>query len=385
MDQVNRYSLGLDVDKKGFKACLKSKVVNNRSVVKATKTFNNDVHGFKELHFWIKKHVNSSSHLSIIMEATGVYHEHLAWYLHQSSYLLHIVLPFRAHRYMQSLGIKSKNDKIDAQGLADMGMQQELEPWRPCSKQLLTLRSLTRQYEMFQETKTSLSNQLEAATHLANCDKMVIKNLKSLIKKMSTDIGKLKERIEGLILKDPVLSKKYTLVQPIKGLGIMSFAVLIAETGGFELFENQKQLVSYSGYDVVENQSGLRVGKTKISKRGNGHVRRILFMPAFNVVKYKVTPFHQLYERVYDRTKVKMKAYVAVQRKLLCMVYAIWKSDNAFDPDFLIKNASGNHEPKPLFSVGPQGPETKVATDNAAATLDELPCNQSPEALFSVH
>ena len=37
MDQVNRYSVGLDVDKKGFKACLKSKMVNNRSVVKATK------------------------------------------------------------------------------------------------------------------------------------------------------------------------------------------------------------------------------------------------------------------------------------------------------------------------------------------------------------
>jgi len=384
MDQVIRNSLGLDVDKKSFKACLKIKEGDLRSTVKATKTFNNNPEGFKELDLWIKKHVSLPKQVALVMEATGVYHEHLAWYLHKLNYHIHVVLPYRAHQYMQSLGHKSKNDKIDAQGLADMGMQQELEDWRPCSKDLLLLRSLTRQYEMFQQTKTLLSNQLEAASHLANCDNLVIKNLKSLIRKLSRDIEKLKEKIEHLILKDPVLSGKYAHIRLIKGMGILSFAVLVAETGGFELFENQKQLVSYAGYDVVENQSGKRVGRTKISKRGNAHIRRVLFMPAFNVVRYKVHPFHQLYSRVYERNKVKMKAYVAVQRKLLCTIYALWKNDSPFDPKFQPKNSSGIHEPKPLFSVGPQGPQTKVATDNAVATLDELPCNHSPEALFSV-
>src|SRR5258706_639975 len=356
MEQTIRYSVGLDVDKMSFKSCLKTKELDQRSKVKATKTFNNNPEGFKECHLWIRKNVKAPGQVSIVMEATGVYHEHLAWHLHRVGYTVHIVLPFRAHRYMQSLGIKSKNDKIDAQGLSDMGMQQELEPWKPCSEDLLLLRSLTRQYEMFQKTKTILTNQLEAAMHLAICDKIIIKNLKSLIEKISRDIEKLKKRMEELILKDPVLHRKFSLVEPIKGLAIVSFAILVAETGGFDLFENQKQLVSYAGYDVVENQSGLRIGKTKISKRGNSHIRRILFMPAFNVVKHKVTPFHQVYERIYDRTKIKMKAYVAVQRKLLCMVYALWKNDTAFDPNFTTKTNSGNHEPKLLFSVGPLGP-----------------------------
>ena len=79
-----------------------------------------------------------------------------------------------------------------------------------------------------------------------------------------------------------------------------------------------------------------------------------------------------------------MKGYVAIQRKLLCLIYALWKNDSPYDPGYEIKNPSGNHDPKPLFSVGPSGPEIKVATDIAMATLDELPCNQSPEALFSV-
>jgi hypothetical protein len=64
-------------------------------------------------------------------------------------------------------------------------------------------------------------------------------------------------------------------------------------------------------------------------------------------------------------------------------IYALWKKDAVFDPKYGTKSPSGNHDPKPLFSGGPIGPKTKVAADKAAATLDGLPCNQSPEALFS--
>lgn len=376
------YSIGLDVDKSTFKTCLKVREGENRSVVKASRTFGNNSNGFKEFDQWIKKHRKVDGSLKIVMEATGVYHEHLAWYLHELDYSVYIVLPLRAKRYMQSLGQKSKNDQLDAVGLADMGMQQELERWLPCSRNLLGLRSLTRQVEMLQETRTSLKNQLEAAEYLAFCDKMVINNFKSLIKAVEKDITKLKTRIAQFVQEDEVLNQKYQLVEGIKGLGLLSFATIVAETSGFELFKSQKQLVSYSGYDVIENQSGTRTGKTRISKQGNKHIRRILHMASLNMVKYRVEPFANLYARIEERTKIKMKGYVAVQRKLLCMIYALWKNDTAFDPDFQTKQPSGNHDPKTLFSGGPIGPIKKVAIDKTMATLDGLPCNQSPEALF---
>ena len=65
----------------------------------------------------------------------------------------------------------------------------------------------------------------------------------------------------------------------------------------------------------------------------------------------------------FEKTKIKMKAYVAIQRKLLCLIYALWKNDSAFDPEYLTKSPSGNQDPKLLFSVGSKEPETKVATD----------------------
>jgi transposase len=382
MDKIA--TVGFDVDKSTLKACLKTRD-GQKSVIKSTRIFGNSQSGFNEIGQWIKKHLAKDvDGIHCVMEATGVYHEHLAWFLYNHKYAVHIVLPLRAKRYMQSLGIKSKNDKIDARGLADMGLQQELEIWKPCSKNLLLLRSVTRQLEMLQETRTVFRNQLEACSHSALCDKLVIKNLDTLITTVEKEIKKLKARVAQLIEEDELLNQKYKLVEPLKGFGLTSFATIVAETGGFELFENQKQLVSYAGYDVVENQSGTRIGKTKISKKGNTHIRRILHMPAFNMVRYHVAPMENVYQRVYDRSKVKMKGYVAVQRKLLCLVYALWKNGTPYDPAHKGKTYSGIHEPKPLFSVRQAGPEKKVANEQALATLDGLPCIQSPEALFSV-
>lgn len=100
------------------------------------------------------------------------------------------------------------------------------------------------------------------------------------------------------------------------------------------MFENAKQLISYSGYDVVENQSGSRSGKTKISKKGNSRIRRALFMPAFSVIRHNQTHFVNIYNRTYEKHSIKMKSYVAVQKKLLTTIYALWKTNAAYDVNY---------------------------------------------------
>lgn len=143
------------------------------------------------------------------------------------------------------------------------------------------------------------------------------------------------EQISRIIDSDPDLKERVGKILKIKGLGLLSVATIIAETNGFALFENVRQLTSYAGYDVVENQSGKRSGKTKISKMGNSHIRRMMYMPALGVVKYKEENFVKIYNRIYERTRVKMKAYVAIQRKLLCMIYILWKNNAEYDPKYL--------------------------------------------------
>lgn len=61
-----------------------------------------------------------------------------------------------------------------------------------------------------------------------------------------------------MIKKDPVLKPKIEQLCQIKSLAQLSVATIVAETNGFAGFENIRQLVSFAGYDVVENHGGAR-------------------------------------------------------------------------------------------------------------------------------
>jgi transposase len=99
--------------------------------------------------------------------------------------------------------------------------------------------------------------------------------------------------------------------------GLSTAVTVVAETNGFNLIRNARQLVSYAGLDVVQKQSGTSVrGKAHISKKGNPHLRHCLHLPSFTAVKYNV-PMQQLHHRIVEKQAIKMKGYVAVQRKML--------------------------------------------------------------------
>lgn len=327
-----KYSIGIDISMKSFHVCLSSIDSMQQVKVNSSTTFSNNQKGFMALHEWIKKHYKQKEvPLVIILEATGVYYEQCAIYLFKAGYNLSVVLPNKAKKYLQATGIKSKNDKIDAQGLARMAAEQCLELWKPMSDFYYKLRALTRQHQSLQELRTSLSNQLHAQEHSMITVKEVISQLKQLIAKIDKQIEAMENAILAQVQSDPVVAKKVADICMIKGIGLHTVAVIIAETNGFMLFKNAPQLVSYSGYDVVENQSGNRKGKTKISKKGNGHIRRALHLPAFNVVRYEVTQFVNLYSRTFERHGIKMKSYVAVQKKLLVMIYTLWKRNEQYN------------------------------------------------------
>ena len=130
-----KYSLGIDVSMKIFHVCLSVMESSQQVKVKASRKFNNNTAGFKEVHDWIEKNYKQKdTPLQVVMEATGVYYEQCAMYLFKKGYTVSIVLPNKSKKYLQSTGLKSKNDKIDAKGLALMGAQQKLDAWQPASE-----------------------------------------------------------------------------------------------------------------------------------------------------------------------------------------------------------------------------------------------------------
>lgn len=333
-NQVLKYAVGMDVSKDKIDVCLTVIDTLQKVTIKASRSFTNNSKGFKELAQWVKTH-HKEPKLPIVylMEATGVYYENLAWFLHHLGCHITVILPKKAKYYFKSLGLKSKNDKIDARGLAFMAVQQNLDAWKPISPQIEELRALTRHYQTLQEQKTVLNNQLHAIEHSHHQDKLVLKDLRELVKLINQKLYAIKKQIAKVVEDDPFLKEKFALITPIQGVGLMTIATIVAETNAFEFFDNERQLTSYSGYDVTERQSGKFVGQRRISKQGNSRIRKILCMPAFNVVRFQQKPFTALFERVYQRTNLKMKGYVAVQRKILVLIFALWKKNEKYDPN----------------------------------------------------
>lgn len=324
-----KYAVGLDISLSKMDACVSFIDNEQRVKVIASKVFRNTKTAFPQLEAWVKKHCKDNP-VVIGMEATGVYYEECAYFLYEKGYDIVVVLPNLAKKYFQAMGFRSKNDKADAKALSQMFAERVFKLWKPRGRFFYKLRAMTRHRESLQTLKTALNNQIHALSHGMYVIKEVIMQLQQQIKLIDKQLAALDKKILDHIQSDAVLAEKIQKIITIKGVGTLVAATIVAETNGFELFENSRQLVSYSGYDAVENQSGTHRGKTRISKKGNAHIRRILFMPAFSVVTQKVAVFLSLYERTYERHKIKMKSYTAVQKKLLVLIYTLWKKEEKF-------------------------------------------------------
>lgn len=340
-----KYSVGLDVSSKDIHCCISAIDSKQKVSVKGTRKISNSRKGFGDFYGWIERHWKQKDiPLVICMEATGAYYENFAIYLFKAGYTVSVILPNKAKKYLQASGVKSKNDKIDARGLAQMGAEKSLEPWQPMGEFFYQLRELTRHEQSLQELKTVINNRLHASNLGMYLNKEVIKQTKAQLKLLEKQIEACEKLVSDHVESNAEVSAKVHKICTLKGVSIKTVATLVAETNGFLLFKSARQLCSFAGYDIVENQSGNHVGKTRISKKGNSHIRRILHMPAFNVVTRKVKPFVDLHERTVAKHGIKMKGYVAVQKKLLTIIYALWKKDAAFDENYIGEKHDRAHE-----------------------------------------
>jgi len=340
MIDILKYSVGIDVSSADLVVGFGQLSNNLFSKISKPKKFTNTKKGYKSLDTWItKQRKESQVKLGIVMEATGVYHESAAHFLYGKGYDIHVVLPNKAKRYLQSLGNRSKNDPIDSIGLTQMGIdQQHLEKWHPPSPVMMQLKSLTRQRQRIQQQLIAVNNQLHAVESGYFDAKNVKTHLKATIRFHKKQVKQLELNIKSTLEEQPILADKIErIVKSIKGIGLLTLVTLIAETNGFQYFNSIQQICKYAGYDVIENQSGKFKGKERISKKGNARIRRILHMPALNMVTFRTGTFPSLYQRIYLKSGIKMKAYVAIQRKLLCLLFTLWKKDEIFDPNFKSK------------------------------------------------
>ena len=91
--------------------------------------------------------------------------------------------------------------------------------------------------------------------------------------------------------------------------------------------------------DIQEKLSGTFVKeKPRISKKGNRHLRQALYFPALSAIRCLDERFKAVFVRIGSKHWIKMKAAVAVQRRLLELMYVIWKTNKEYDAKYLQNN-----------------------------------------------
>ena len=115
----------------------------------------------------------------------------------------------------------------------------------------------------------------------------------------------------------------------IKGLGIVSVAGLIGEVGDFSKFSTQSEIMKLAGLDLYEISSGKRKGQRRISKRGRSLLRKILFYAAIQMIR-KNGIMSEYYARLIGRGMERMRALIAVSRKLLRIIHAIVRDNRDY-------------------------------------------------------
>jgi len=142
------------------------------------------------------------------------------------------------------------------------------------------------------------------------------------------NLTRLKEELEQLITTDPSTKG----LQQMPELGLKTVAVLRAELGEVDRFACTDQAVAYAGMDIEIKESGQWKGKAKLSKRGSGLLRQILYLAAIRSIHLEGSAFGAYYHHLVERRLKKMSAVMAVMRKMVAVTTHLMKTGEDYDP-----------------------------------------------------
>jgi transposase len=328
-----RQCVGIDISKEKFTACLYMyDRLSDEGCCTGSVEFANTRQGFNQMVKWSRKEALKGRALTYLMEPTGVYYEPLAYHLDKIGQTLYVVLPNKARKFCEAEGIKTKTDAMDARCLALLGCaSRKLRPWSPPKAIYRELRQLTRFRADLCKLRTSVTNRQESLLHMEGASKNVQKGCEELVSEIDKLMEKNEKDITAKLAEDKELEARINRIATAKGVGATTITCVVAETQGFHLIENRKQLTSYAGLDVKAKQSGKEDPKHTISKKGNANIRAVLYMPAMSAARCN-RQAKAAYDRICQKhPKEKMIGITAVMRRLLLLIYTLWKNGEEYD------------------------------------------------------
>ncbi len=320
---MERYVLGIDVSKATLDVLLRGEGSGRHAA-----QFENTPVGFKRLAKWLKQ--QQAEQVQACLEATGLYGDEVALFLHDAGHTVSVVNPARIARYAESQLQRNKTDRLDAALIADFCWTQQPPAWTPPDPAWRELRALARHLSDLKDMRQQERNRLKAGV----TSPIVRQGLAGHIAFLERQIAELEQHIQAYIDQHPDFRQQRDLLLSIPGLGKLSAALILAEIRDLRAFDHAGQIVAFAGLNPRQRRSGTSVrGHTVLSKTGSAALRHVLYFPALAARRWNpvIAPWC---DQLAARGKTKMQVIGAAMRKLLVLIYGVLKSGQPFDPHY---------------------------------------------------
>jgi len=309
--------LGIDVAKKKLDVAL---MFDQKTL---TRKFDNSPNGFKLLQGWLKSlHIEQ---VHACLESTGTYGEAVAEFLYEKGHRVSVVNPLRIKGYGKADLQRNKTDPADAKTIADFCLTKEPDDWHPLPAEIKHLQALTRRIEALQGMLDSEQNRLELAAP------EVRPSLDRVIQSLEKEIELVRCLIKDYVDSNPDLRQQSDLLQTIPGIGEKTAQILLGELE-FAAYPSARALAAQAGVTPSRTQSGTSVNRTRLSKLGNGRIRRAMYFPAIVAVRHNQI-IKKFASRLSQNGKTPMQIVCAAMRKLLHIAFGVLKHNRPFDPN----------------------------------------------------
>jgi len=291
--------------------------------------FANTVAGCRELARWVTQ---GQRQARVVLEATGLYSLDVALLLQRTPRVAVMVLnPRVSKHFAEACGQRARTDATAAEHLREYAARMPFVPWTPPSAAAWGLRAVMRRVVVLTELLVQERNRLHAVEATDVSPAVLRRHLKQQIASLGRQIVQLEREARALTEPVPALRAGLARLRSIKGVGLRSALLILAELAVWPADLTARQWVAQAGLDPRPIQSGTSVRPpVRISKHGNSYLRRALFMPALVAVRHNAA-VQRLATELAARGKAPLQVLVAVMRKLLHSIHGMLRTDTDFD------------------------------------------------------
>lgn len=278
------------------------------------------------LRAWLKS-LPAGSRIGV--ESTGDYHELLTDLAQAHGHTVFLLNPLETRHYAKAMGHRAKTDRVDAELIARL-IAQEHTHLRAYVPPTATQRKLDR-----------LIRRRATIVRLQGTLKLTMRNLggfaaelKAVLDNMAALLAKIDAAMLALAARSPQHLAAQQRVETIVGVGPL---VGISLTNTLERvpFHKADAFVAFLGLDPRANDSGQKIGRRRLSKRGPAELRRLLFNAAMSASKTNV--WKPIYESYRAHGWSTTASLVIIARKIARAAWSIHHYRTTFNPERITK------------------------------------------------